>query len=75
MKATRPIFLQADPKLDVESRNTKKINKNFTKKKIWVKKKFEALTTPTFFKNLIFFRLWPWPYACYRESACKKLGF
>jgi hypothetical protein len=35
---TRPIFSQADPKLDVESQNTKKVFKKFHRKNIWVKK-------------------------------------
>jgi hypothetical protein len=33
MKATRPIFSQADPKLDVESQNTKKSWEKISKKK------------------------------------------
>jgi hypothetical protein len=43
MKATRPIFSQADPKLDVKSPNTKKeMGKNFTEKKIgFLKKKLK----------------------------------
>jgi hypothetical protein len=40
MKATRPIFSHADPKLDVESRNTKK-NEKKIHKIFWVLKKLK----------------------------------